>query len=96
MMDAERWKKLRDTFDDGSKFEMIDGEEWYNTGIPGDLGIAGDLYGWLECTSCEPSYKMIKEFYDHGYIVLAGEIDSFGWLTGIVHDEATGRKICFG
>ena len=59
MMTEENWKKLRETFDDESKFEKFteeDGdetwtEEWYTTGIPGDLGIAADLYDWLECSS---------------------------------------------
>ena len=98
MMNEERWAKLRETFDDASKFEKIeeDGSEWYTTGIPGDLGIAGDLYDWLECSSTRPSFEMTQEFRDHGYRVYPGERDSFGWLTGIVRDSVTGRKICFG
>lgn len=96
MMNAERWKMLRDTFDDGTKFKIFDGAEWYDTGIPGDLGISSDLYGWLECSSTRPSFEMTREFREHGYTVKPGEVDSFGWLTGIVHDSQTGRNICFG
>lgn len=101
MMNQERWDKLRETFDDGSKFEKVEDEwgyteEWYTTGIPGDEGIAGELFDWLECSSSRPSSAMIKEFNDHGYSVRRGDGDSFGWLTGIVRDSVTGRKICFG
>ena len=100
MMTEERWKILRETFDDESKFEKFTDndytEEWYTTGIPGNLGIASDLFDWLECSGCRPSSGMIKEFRDHGYNVRPGERDSFGWLTGIVHDSVTGRNICFG
>lgn len=101
MMNQERWTKLRETFDDESKFEKerIDDdyyEEWYTTGVPGDLGIASDLFDWLECSGCRPSLEMMREFREHGYSVRAGERDSFGWLTGIVHDSVTGRNICFG
>ena len=99
MMTEENWKKLRETFDDESKFEKFTENdwttEWYTTGIPGDLGIASDLFEWLECTN-RPSLEMIREFQNHGYNVRAGERDSFGWLTGIVHDYVTGRNICFG
>ena len=104
MMTEENWKKLRETFDDESKFEKFTEEygdetwteEWYTTGIPGDLGIAADLYDWLECSSVRPSSKMIQEFREHGYSVRRGDGDSFGWLTGVVTDLKTGRKICFG
>ena len=100
MMTEENWKKLRETFDDETKFEKVKvdddyTEEWYNTGIPGDLGIASDLFDWLECDN-RPSLEMMREFRDHGYNVRPGERDSFGWLTGIVHDSVTGRNICFG
>ena len=102
MMNEERWAKLRETFDDESKFvkEVFDDgeyiEEWYDSGIPGDLGIASDLFDWLECSGCRPSSEMMKEFREHGYNVRRGDGDSFGWLTGIVHDSVTGRNICFG
>lgn len=100
MMNEERWTKLRETFDNEANFEKVteDGytEEWYTTGIPGDLGISGELMDWLECTSTRPSYDMIREFRNHGYSVYPGDHDSFGWLVGIVHDSVTDRKICFG
>lgn len=101
MMNEERWTKLRETFDNEANFEPFteDGYTtyWYNTGVPGDLGIAADLFDWLECSGCRPSNAMIKEFQEHGYNVRPGDRDSFGWLTGIVCDSAvTGRYICFG
>ena len=100
MMNEERWNKLRETFDDESKFEKFEEDgwvtEWYTTGIPGDEGIAAELFDWLECSSSRPSIEMMREFMEHGYNVRRGEGDSFGWLTGIVHDNKTGRNICFG
>ena len=100
MMNEERWATLRETFDNEANFEAFTEEGWttywYTTGIPGNEGIAADLFDWLECSCSSPSYAMIKEFHEHGYNVRAGERDSFGWLTGIVHDNVTGRNICFG
>lgn len=96
MMNEERWQKLREVFNDPKNFTPDYSEYWYNTGVPGDLGIASDLFDWLECSGSRPSYKMIEEFREHGYSVRPGERDSFGWLTGIVTDLETGRKICFG
>ena len=100
MMNEERWAKLRETFDNEANFEAFEEDDyteyWYTTGIPGDLGIASDLMDWLECSSVCPNYKMVQEFKDHGYSVRPGERDSFGWLTGVVRDSITGRKICFG
>lgn len=99
-MTEERWKQLRETFDDPNNFEEIDEDgwksEWYTTGVPGKLGIAADLYNWLECSSTRPSNDMIRKFAEHGYRVHPGERDSFGWLTGVVTDKTTGRNICFG
>lgn len=100
MMNEERWTKLRETFDNEANFEAFTENDWttywYTTGIPGDEGIAADLFDWLECSSSRPSIDMIREFREHGYNVRPGERDSFGWLTGIVHDTVTGRNICFG
>ena len=90
MMDQKNWDLLRETFDNGDNF---DEEDWYiaNEGYP-----PFNLMEWLECSTVRPSFRMMDEFYKHGYDVYPAEKDSFGWLIGVVCDRKTDRRISFG
>lgn len=89
MMNQDDWNKLRETFNDETKF---DHDGYYCE----DDGFDFEIMDWLECSSVSPSWNMKQEFARHGYYVYPGESDSFGWLIGIVKDRTTGRMITFG
>ena len=90
MMNDERWQQLEEVFSDAENFDDA-GYYTANDGYP-----PFDLMGWLESNSRAPKLRMVFEFRKHGYLVYAGEKDTFGWLTGIVEHAEYGRKMVFG
>ncbi|MDE6041803.1 MAG: hypothetical protein K2F99_09530 [Muribaculaceae bacterium] len=70
-------------------------DKWFDSDLSEEIGW--EAYDVLTA-ECRPIWERIHYLEEKGYICRHGEIDSFGWLNGIIEQAkpTDPRKLCFG